>query len=287
MSELKAGLTRRGAFGAAAVIAAPPLAASPVATAAVDAAPHAVPLAFRVGAAEVDRMQGIIGLVIHKPRDGEAPNVWAAFGEPEKRYGSGRVFDNERSARFTAIEDWDVYRTIKYEAGNLKKLIAAKQVLAENYDGEMVCISDDHVEHVDDARDYLADDDRSWAHAAEAEEFSYDVEEALDNHLADWFEDADSRIPESDRAQLRALWRDIEKRNAPSLTRYSEDTKTVVIYDAAAFGSELAGWVQRLALCEAAIARIDLEGVSAVHLLYVTDCVARIAKGLLRDNRRF
>ncbi len=281
------GLTRRGAFGVAAVVAAPPLAAAPAPAAAIEAAPHAVPLAFRVGATELDRMQGIIGLVIRKPRDGEAPNVWAAFGEHDKRYGAGMVFDNERSARFTAIEDWDVYRRIKTEAHELKALISAKQVLAEDYGGEMVCISDDHVEHVEDARDYLRDDDRSWAHAAEEEAFSYDVEEVLDEYLADWFEDAQDRIPEADRAKLRALWGDICKRHGPSLTRYSEDTKTVVIYDTAAFGSELAQWVQRLAVCEAAIARIDLEGVSAIHLLYVTDCVARIARALSRMDRGY
>lgn len=281
------GLTRRGAFGVAAVVAAPPLVTSPAPAAALEVAPHAVPLAFRVGATELDRMQGIIGLVIRKPRDGEEPNVWAAFGEHSKRYGTGIVVDNERSARFTAIEDWDVYRNLKMEAGGLKRLIAAKQVLAEDYDGEMVCISDDHVEHVEDARDYLADDDRCWAHAAEEEAFRYDVEQALDEHLADWFEDAHDRIPEADRVKLRTLWREIEQRHAPSLTRYNEDTKTVVIYDAAAFGGVLAEWIRRLAVCEAAIARIDLEGVSAVHLLYVTDCVARIARALSRSDRGY
>ena len=228
---------------------------------------------IKLGLSAKDKLQGVTPIIVRRALDGEKPNFYVGFGESE--WNGGVVFSDQRGAAWASAENWTCVREIQSEIGNLKRQINAAHIPHRDYDGAFVMRTDDEI---CDADDYLRDDDRCWAWAAEEEPFHWHPIEALEDHFADWFDEANTIIPDADLAPLHEAWAAIEKKHGPSLSRYSEDQKRLVVYNEAQFAKELVEWGERLVLCEAAIARIRLEGAPATHLLHVTHLVARIAK---------
>lgn len=275
-------LSRRGVFGVAAAAAATAIPAAPPASAAASSEiGAAAELRLSLGLTARDRLDGVVGYVLRRAKDGESPNVWAGFGENE--WNGGVLYGKEDIARWAAAENWSCVRAIVQERAELLRQLKAEHVPSRDYDGDFIMVRDDQVVATEEAEDYLFDDARCWAWAAEPEEFSYDPEEALDEHLADWFDEAESWIPEADRLPLRHAWANLIAKHGASLTRYCEDHKRLVVFNESDFTAELAHWAERLALCEAAIARIKAEGPQATHQLYVTDTVERIARAVWRE----
>lgn len=279
------GLTRRGAFGAAAVVATTAaLPRAEAASLAAEGAGNAAEMRLSLGLTAKDRLDGVVGYVLRRAEPDEAPNVWAGFGENE--WNGGVLYGGEDQARWAAAENWNCVRTIVHERAALLRQMKAAHVPARDYDRDHVMLSDDRVVGLEEAADYLFDDSRCWAWAADEESFTYDPDEELDEHLADWFEDAEGWIPDADRQPMREAWRALMAKHGASLTRYNEDSNCLVVFNEAEFAVETGKWVERLALCEAALARIRIEGPTATHLLHVTAIVCALARALHRDLER-
>ncbi len=286
------GISRRDAFKAVAIAAtitqAPDaLASYPDALASYPIPPPSpIPMdpllpdaLIKLGLSAKDKLQGVTPIIVRRALEGETPQFYVGFGEEE--WNNGVVFSDERGARWAAAENWTCFRDLTRETRELRRLLSAEHIPASAYDDDFVMLSDDEVCDASDAEDYLRDDDRCWAWAAEEEPFHWDPEEALSDHLADWWDEADAVIPETDLLPLRQAWAGIVAKHGPSLSRYGEDRKRMVVYDEAAFARELVEWAERLALCEAAIVRIRTEGAPATHLLHVITLVRRIARATI------
>jgi hypothetical protein len=285
---MSAELSRRGVFGVAAAAAATALPSAPAIAATTSLAAggaDTVAVRMALGISSKDKLGGVVGLMLRRAKEGETPTAWVGFDQND--WNGGQLFNDEHLARWAAAENWDCVRELTYKRARLKQQLNAAHIPVRDYRGDFVMLSDDRVTETSEAADYLFDDGRCWAWAAEEEAFCYDVEEALDGHLHDWFEDADSCIPEIDRAPLRAAWAAIMAKHSAGLTRYGEDHKRLVVFNENDFAVELYDWAERLALIEAAIARIKAEGPPATHLLHVTVLVKRIARALNEPDRRW
>ena len=238
---------------------------------------------IKIGLNAKDALQDVTPIIVRRALEGETPQFYVGFGE--SGWNNGVVFSDERGAKWSAAENWTCFRDLCREVVELKCCLGAEHVPFCAYDGDYVMINDDQVCDANDAQDDLRDDDRCWAWAAEEDPFRWDPEEALDDHLADWWDEANAIIPASDMLPLRQAWASILAKHGPSLSRYSEDRKRLVVYNEVEFAREIMEWTERLALCEAAIARIRAEGAPATHLLHVTTLVARIAHAIKREWR--
>lgn len=274
-------LSRRGVFGAAASVAAAAVATPPSAEAAVGASGFPE-LSLRARAiSPADRLQGVVGYVLKRADGDEKPNCWAAYGE--KLDNGGIIYDTEYLARYVAERDWPCVKAIQYEAGELRKKLKAKRIPFADSDDDMIMVSDDRVYDRDDALDRLQDDERCWVFGTEEHAFNFDIEEALDNHLEDSFEEASEHVV--DREGLRAFWSAWSAKQ--SLTTYYEDSDRILVIDAAAFEQQVAEWQARLDLIEGALARIEIEGAPATHLFFVCTLVSDLGRHLKRNWNNF
>ena len=273
-------LTRRGAFGAAASVAAVAVSAPPAsAQAGVVGLPE---LSLRARAiSPADRLQGVVGYVLKRAEPGEKPNCWAAYGQQLEN--GGIIYGTEYLARYTAERDWPCVRDIQREAGELRMKLKAERIPFADSDDEMILVTDDRAYHRDEALEYLIDYGATWVHGTDECAFDFDIEEALDSHLQDSFEEASEHVV--DREGLRAFWKQWCAQQ--SLTGYHEDAKRILVIDPIGFEAEVQEWTARLALLEGALARIEAEGAPATHLLFVCTLVSEWAQHLKRNWDRW
>ena len=224
-----------------------------------------------------DRLQGVVGYVLKRAGPDDKPNCWAAYGQ-ELDHG-GVIYDSESLARYTAERDWPCVRDIQLEAGELRKKLKATRIPFADSDDEMILVTDERAYHRDEALEYLIDEGATWIHGTDESTFNFDIEEALDDHLADSFEDAPDHVV--DREGLRTFWK--QWCDKQSLTGYFEDSSRILVIDPAGFEREVREWTERLALLDGALARIATEGPPATHLLFVCTLVCDWARHLKRN----
>lgn len=270
-------LTRRDTFAAAFGAAA--AGAVPASAAASPSAATLPELALRARSMTPDdRLRGVVGYVLRRCEEGEKPNAWAAYGQ--KLEHGGIIYDSESLARYAAERDWPIIRDIQIEAGQLRRKLKAKRIPFEESDDDMIMVSDNRVWQRDEALEYLRDDERCWVYGTEEHPFNFDIEEALDSRLEDSFEEASEHVV--DREGLRAFWKQWTAKQ--SLTSYYEDDSRILVLDAGEFAAQVKAWEDRLALLDGALARIEIEGAPATHLLFVCETVHEIARHMERNK---